>query len=63
MKKCCDEPERQGDFQLLYPGMRAATTRALSFAWLAQTLKGGVMSGADSAAGWKALAELQYQNR
>ncbi len=30
---------------------------------LAQTLKGGVMSGADSAAGWKALAELQYQNR
>lgn len=28
-----------------------------------QTLKGGVMSGADSAAGWKALAELQYQNR
>ncbi|CAK0785762.1 hypothetical protein CVIRNUC_008973 [Coccomyxa viridis] len=28
-----------------------------------KTLKGGVMSGADSAAGWKALAELQYQNR
>ena len=33
------------------------------FLCLLQTLKGGVMSGADSAAGWKALAELQYQNR
>lgn len=28
-----------------------------------QTLKRGVEGGADSAAGWKALAELQYQNR
>ena len=28
-----------------------------------QTLKRGVEAGADSAAGWKALAELQYQNR
>ena len=28
-----------------------------------KTLRGGVMNGADSAAGWKALAELQYQNR
>lgn len=30
---------------------------------LTQALKRGVDSGADSAAGWKALAELQYQNR
>ena len=29
----------------------------------AQALKGAVEAGADSAAGWKALAELQYQNR
>ena len=28
-----------------------------------QGLKRGMESGADSAAGWKALAELQYQNR
>ena len=28
-----------------------------------QCLKQGVYSNADSAAGWKALAELQYQNR
>lgn len=28
-----------------------------------QALKGAVEAGADSAAGWKALAELQYQNR
>ena len=28
-----------------------------------QALKRGVDGGADSAAGWKALAELQYQNR
>ena len=27
------------------------------------TLRRGVLAGADSAAGWKALAELQYQNR
>ncbi len=30
---------------------------------VAQALKGAVEAGADSAAGWKALAELQYQNR
>ena len=32
-------------------------------AQVTKTLRGGVMNGADSAAGWKALAELQYQNR
>lgn len=31
--------------------------------WMMQCLKHGVELGADSAAGWKALAELQYQNR
>lgn len=30
---------------------------------MVQTLKRGVQQGADSAAGWKALAELQYQSR
>ena len=31
--------------------------------WCMQSLKTGVERGADSAAGWLALAELQYQNR
>ncbi len=30
---------------------------------ITSTLRRGVLAGADSAAGWKALAELQYQNR
>ncbi|KAK9826861.1 hypothetical protein WJX81_001210 [Elliptochloris bilobata] len=30
---------------------------------ITKALKGAVEAGADSAAGWKALAELQYQNR
>ena len=36
---------------------------APTIAQVTKTLRGGVMNGADSAAGWKALAELQYQNR
>ncbi|KAK9918866.1 hypothetical protein WJX75_007651 [Coccomyxa subellipsoidea] len=42
------------------PDTPSTVTRRLQ---VTKTLKGGVMSGADSAAGWKALAELQYQNR
>ncbi|BDA46664.1 probable tetratricopeptide repeat protein 37 at C-terminar half [Coccomyxa sp. Obi] len=42
------------------PDTPSTVTRRLQ---VTKTLKGGVMGGADSAAGWKALAELQYQNR
>ena len=37
--------------------------KRLTVGCVLQTLKRGVEAGADSAAGWKALAELQYQNR
>ncbi len=48
--------------------MRALTDQMVSMCSLVyscqmQNLKHGIERGANSAAGWKALAELQYQNR
>lgn len=47
---------------------QSSSWRRLAVFWdvacgVLQALSNGVEAGADSAAGWKALAELQYQNR